>query len=166
MKWSALFCSVFAACGSGDRGPDISGIYQVTEMRVSETDCNPQDTPAMPDMYFLLENAEVSGQALVLHAICSFDNPACQSRNPVSSLDTPIDDGWQGGHGYAVEPAPCILHFDFGIATATGADTVAVEERNYSESSSTCDDDEATRRGAAMPCVRSKRWLGTKIREF
>lgn len=82
MKQSALLCSVLAACGSGDSGADISGVYQVTEMRFSETDCNPQNAPAMPDLYFLLEPVEVSGQALYLHAICSFGNSACEARDP------------------------------------------------------------------------------------
>jgi len=167
MKTHLLVGSLLAACGGGGLdGPDLSGVYQVTEMLESNNSCDPQTPVAMPDAFFLLEPKELFGHDYFHHMICDSAEPAsCSEGGSVGPLDTALDDGWQGGIGYASGSAPpCLLGYAFGIATESGPDRVRVEERSYADREApTCDANDATERGTTMPCIGSTVWLGTRV---
>lgn len=168
MRQSVLIGSLLvAACGGGGSdGPDLSGMYQVTEMVESETDCNPQTPVAMPDPFFLLEPKQLFGHDYFHHMVCASADPAsCEEFGSVGPLDTALDDGWQGGIGFSVgNPPNCSLGFAFGIAIETGPDTVRVEDRTHAErNADVCDANVADERGTTMPCVASTRWVGVRV---
>lgn len=168
MRQSVLIGSLLsaAACGGGGGGPDLSGIYQVTQMLASADSCDPQTPAAMPDAFFLLEPKELFGHDYYHHMICETADPAsCEEAGSVGPLDTAIDGGWQGGIGFSVgNPPDCTLGFLFGSALETGPDTVRVEERAHvEEDADTCDPEVATERGTDMPCASATLWLGTRV---
>jgi hypothetical protein len=168
MKLLIVVGSVLAVgCGEdGLAGPDLSGMYQVTQMLESQDSCDPQSPVDMPDAFFLLEPKKLFGRDYFRHAVCTSADPAtCEELGSVGPLDTARDDGWQGGIGYSSgEAPPCLLGYVFGIAIETAADTVRIDDQSYADTNAdSCDPEEATRRGTSMPCVGSTMWIGTRV---
>ncbi|MGE0872062.1 MAG: hypothetical protein AB7P03_26120 [Kofleriaceae bacterium] len=170
MRNKLLVCvGLLAACGEDLDGPDLSGVYQVTTAVESDADCNPTTPIEMPDPYFILESKELFGHTYFHHAGCPTADPAsCEEFGSLGPLDSGFDGGWEGGLGFAVgSMPPCTLGYSYGSATVIDDTTVQVEDRSYiAEDQPTCDANEATERGTSLPCVSSKRWVGTRVADI
>lgn len=160
MKQIAILCGVLAACSDGSvdgrSAPDLSGMYKVTEQVIGDA-CTPTQPVAIADVHYLIEP---DGAAYQYRFCARLDPASCQEFG--MPMDTPIDNGWQGGFGgTSGDPPTCELLFTFAMVTQTGPYTVVIEESRHSEEQAPCDRNEALRRGRSMPCVGSSRETAT-----
>jgi hypothetical protein len=163
-----LVCSLsvgiwLAACG-GD-AENLSGIYKVDAMSTDAQGCG----PGMPDTsyppYIELKQDLLLGTSIHTFAACqSADVATCQGFFGLPIYEVQSD----GGIGYVSSSASggaCTLQYTEATFTVLGT-ALRHEQHTYRDNNASgapCTQDEAKRRGAAMPCVNYQLTLATRV---
>lgn len=158
---AALLALLVGCQGGANEGANLDGMWRVNRAAASvDGACGELVDGDLPAPYLLLHRpvGEDGGASYAYEGCPDARGVGCTSIR--TGLREPIADGWRAVTTSAVgDAASCLLTFDDTTAVIdrevmTG---IVIDHRAYREegpvSGGPCDDAEALRRGAEMPCV-------------
>lgn len=164
----AILAIVLAACGGGDGGPDLTGMYRV-DAALGSSPCGVDQPLMMFPPYLKFAEDEFLGQKYFKYDGCTDEaGTDCDGTGGLfSGFFEPIDDGWRGivttssGSG-----GQCALGYFEQSAVLKGQQLV-IEGNRYEDTvalpDDQCEPDEAERRGDEMPCAEHERIEATRL---
>jgi len=163
-----VLVSFLGACGGGDGGVDLTGVYRVDSAARSEPCGMDAPDPAAPP-FIRFAKDELFGAPYFSYEGC-MDEAGTDCGGGIGifgGLFEPIDGGWRGvvtsssGTG-----GTCILGYYEQTAILDGT-TLVIEGNRYGETvelpEAQCEPEEAERRNDAMPCEEHTRVDATRL---
>ena len=165
---AALLLVIAAACGGGDSGTDLTGMYRV-DLAIGSKPCGVDQPLAMAPAFLKFAKDEFLGQSYFKYDGCTDEaGTDCNMTGGLfSGFFEPISNGWKGvvtsssGSG-----GQCALTYFEQTAILKNL-TLVVDGSSFSDtvtlSEDQCEPEEAEKRGKDMPCEEHERYEATKL---
>lgn len=162
---TALVLALLAACGGGDDGVDLAGVYMVTT-DVSSAPCGMDMPTPMAPAYLHFKKDNLLGAAVWTYEGCS-DAGATMCDSSGGFFAEPIANGWKGVEtSYSFSGTECYLFYDESTALLTNK-MLVIEAGTWGDmpalDEAHCTTDEAEKRGKTMPCETHEHIEATKL---